>query len=88
MMADLEKTREAMQAQEDRMAKEQGRKARKIAISSKVRGIMVEKDFEYSIDGMRCKCTLSPGLVDGIPLANDDIGGSTMNFTQIIEAEG
>jgi hypothetical protein len=88
MTADLEKTREAMQAQEDKMAKEQGRKARKIALSSKVRGIVVEKDFEYSINGMKCKCTISPGLVDGIPLTNDDIGGSTMNFTEIIESEG
>lgn len=85
MTADLEKTREAMQAQEDKMAKEQGRKARKIAISSKVRGIMVEKDFEYSINGMKCKCTISPGLVDGVPLTDDDLGGSTMNFTEIIE---
>jgi hypothetical protein len=85
MNVDLTKTLEEMQAEEDRNAIEQKRPSRKLALSSKVRGIMVEKDFEYSIDGMRCKCTLSPGLVDGIPLTNDDIGGGVLNFTEVIE---
>ena len=85
MRADLNKTLEAMQAEENRLAVEQDRIARKLALSSKVRGIVVEKDVTYDINGLMCKLTISPGLVDGVPITDDDISGSVLNFTQVLE---
>jgi len=83
--ADMTRTLEAMQAEENRLAAEQDRRSRKLALSSKVRGIVVEKAVDYSFDGLKCTLTISPGLVDGVPVTNDDISGSVLNFTQVLE---
>jgi hypothetical protein len=84
--ADLTRTLEAMQTEENRLAVEQDRRSRKLALSSKVRGIVVEKDVTYSIDGLKCRLTISPGLVDGVPVTDEDISGSVLNFTEVLDA--
>jgi len=86
MRADLNKTLEAMQAEENRLAGMQDRIARKLSLSSKVRGFVVEKHVTYDINGLKCTLTISPGLVDGVPVTNDDITGSVLNFTQVLDA--
>lgn len=53
----------------------------KLTLSSQVRGIVVGKRVNYSIDGLKCVLTISPGLVDGKPITNDDITGSILNYT-------
>lgn len=68
-----------LQAIEDGLAIEQDRLVKKLIISSKVRGIVVSRDVEYSIDGMHAKLTISPGLLDGEPITDDDISGSVWN---------
>jgi len=87
--ADLTRTLEAMQAEENRLAVEQDRRSRKLALSSKVRGIVVEKDVTYDINGLMCKLTISPGLVDGVPITDDDVYGygTALNWTEESEEE-
>lgn len=84
MRDDLNKTLEAMQTEENRLAVEQDRRSRKLALSSKVRGIVVEKDVTYDINGLMCKLAISPGLVNGVPITDDDVYGygTILNFTE------
>jgi len=69
-----------LQALEDELAKDNNRAANKIQISNKVRGVVVGKDVSYSIDGLECKLTVSPGLltVDD-PITDESISGSIWN---------
>ena len=74
-----------LQAKEAEIAALQERTARNLTISSKVRGIVVEKEVSYSIDGLKCKCVISPGLVDGEPITDVEGVGSLLNWTEVIE---
>jgi len=75
----------SLQAKEAEIAALQNRTARNLTISSKVRGIVVEKEVSYSIDGLKCKCVISPGLVDGEPITDVEGVGSLLNWTEVIE---
>lgn len=74
-----------LQAKENEIAALQERTSRNLTISSKVRGIVVEKEVSYSIDGLKCKCVISPGLVDGEPITDVEGVGSLLNWTEVIE---
>jgi hypothetical protein len=66
-----------LQDLEDALAKENGRKANKIEISNRVRGVVVGKDVDYSIDGLVCNLTISPGMLDiNTPIDDEAISGS------------
>lgn len=74
-----------LQAKEAEIAALQERTARNLTLSSKVRGIVVEKEVSYSIDGFKCKCVISPGLVNGKPITDVEGVGSLLNWTEVIE---
>ena len=41
---------------------------------------MVGKDVDYSIDGLICNLTISPGMLEvGTPITDEDISGSIWN---------
>jgi len=63
-----------LQALENARALAQGRPPVTIALTNEVRGIVVAKKVDYSIDGLTCDLTLSPGMLDiETPVTSDDI---------------
>jgi len=69
-----------LQDLENQNAEDNGRPAKKIEISDKVRGVVVGKDVDYSIDGLICNLTISPGMLEvGTPITDEDISGSIWN---------
>lgn len=72
-----------LQAMENELATENNRAANTIQISNKVRGVVVGKDVSYSIEGLECKLTISPGLltVDD-PITDESISGSVWNVDE------
>ncbi|MHB8120467.1 MAG: hypothetical protein ACYDHX_17410 [Methanothrix sp.] len=60
---------------ENEQANAAGRAEREIKISSRIRGIVINRDITYSIDGMHAKLTISPGLLDGEAITAEDVGG-------------
>lgn len=70
-----------LQAKEHDLASEQDRLEQTIVLSSKVRGIVVNKAVDYSIEGLVATVGLSPGLVKGKPITDDYIIGSVLNYT-------
>jgi hypothetical protein len=83
MNAELKDALTDLQNAEHGFAVSQDRLERKVALSSKVRGIVINKVVDYSIDGLKCKLTISPGMVDGTPITDDDVSGSVINWTDI-----
>lgn len=81
MQANLKSLLSQLQALEETNAANNKRDVRTIKISSKVRGIVVNKSVTYSAAGFKTTLNISPGLVDGIPITDDDIGGSVLNYT-------
>ncbi len=66
-----------LQDLEDKNAAANGRAAKKIAISDRVRGVVVGKDVDYYIEGLICNLTISPGMLDiNTPITDEDISGS------------
>lgn len=64
-----------LQEEENARAVEQDRLPRTITLSNRVRGIVIAKQVEYSIDGMKCELTISPGMMDmATPITDEDIG--------------
>ena len=53
---------------------DQGRPPVTISLTNVIRGIVIAKKVEYSIDGLVCDLTLSPGMLDiETPITSDDI---------------
>jgi hypothetical protein len=69
-----------LQDLENQNAEDNGRAAKKIQISDKVRGVVVGKKVTYNIDGLMCDLTISPGMLDvSTPITDEDISGSIWN---------
>jgi hypothetical protein len=63
-----------LQEQENSRALAQSRPPEAITITNEVRGIVIAKKVEDSIEGLTCDLTLSPGMLDiETPITNEDI---------------
>lgn len=65
-----------LQEQENARALKQDRLPRTIEITDRVRGIVIAKRVEYSIDGLTCEVTISPGMLDmsSTVVTNEEVG--------------
>jgi len=71
----FEDREKVLQEQENARALAQGRLAVTIALTNEVRCIVIAKKVDYSVDGLTCELTLSPGMLDiETPITSDDIG--------------
>jgi hypothetical protein len=61
-----------LQERENARAILQDRLPRTIGITSKVKGIVIAKQVEYSIDGLFCEVTISPGMLDMTSIVTDE----------------
>lgn len=68
-----------LQELENELAIQQDRSPTTLYISSKVRGVVVRREIEYSIDGMPAKLTISPGLMGGVPITDEDVEDDVYN---------
>jgi hypothetical protein len=68
-----------LQELENELAIQQDRSPITLGISSKVRGVVVRREIEYSIDGMPAKLTISPGLMGGVPITDEDVEDDVYN---------
>ncbi|OPY54698.1 MAG: hypothetical protein A4E48_00277 [Methanosaeta sp. PtaU1.Bin060] len=86
MNAALSSRLSELQAIEDALAEEHGRAANKVSISSRVYGVVVGKKVTYSIDGLKCELTISPGLLEvNDPITDESISGSVYNLSEEYE---
>ena len=66
-----------LQVLESELAAANNRAANTIQISNMVRGVVVGKKVSYSIDGLECELTISPGLLEvNDPITDESISGS------------
>lgn len=66
-----------LQALENELAAQQDRLAKTIKVSSRVQGVVIAREVDYSIDGMPCTLTISPGMLDiDSPITDEDVSGS------------
>jgi hypothetical protein len=64
-----------LQDDENARAIAQDRLPRTISISDRVRGIVIAKQVDYSIGGLSCEVTLSPGMLDmEATISSEDVG--------------
>ena len=49
-------------------------------LTNQIMGVVIEKEVDYSIDGFKCKLTISPGMQDMQPITDDMIDGLTEYF--------
>jgi len=68
-----------LQELENELAIQQDRSPTTLYISSKVRGVVVRREIEYSIDGIPAKLTISPGLMGGVPITDEDVEDDVYN---------
>ena len=66
--------KELQEAENDRAIKRK-RLPITISMTNRIRGIVIAKQVDYSIDGLVCDLTISPGMLDmETPITNDDVG--------------
>jgi hypothetical protein len=61
-----------LQEQENARSILQDRLPRTIEITNKVKGIVIAKQVDYSIDGLLCEVTISPGMLDMSSVVTDE----------------
>ena len=69
-----------MQDLEDAYAKDKGIDSIQLELSGRIKGVIVEKDTTYDIDGFECTLTISRGMLGpGQPIGNDTIMPTVRN---------
>jgi hypothetical protein len=72
-----------LQELENKLATQQDRNAKTLGISSKVRGVVINREIDYSVDGMHAKLTISPGLMGGTPITDEDVADNVFNPDEV-----
>jgi len=80
----LAKRLSELQELENELAAANNRAANKVQISNKVWGVVVGKNVSYSIEGLECALTISPGLLEtDDPITDESVSGSVYNLSEV-----